>query len=125
MPVAELLPFPLCFHPDDHIPLLVDLPRSRIPPPLSSGDSSLFSRPAVSSVFHLRAKYLARRWWPDGEKRQGWHGGVRKERAGLRAFPGVRTKGATLGRLGGTRVERKRVVGAVRVLRKTREKSEK
>lgn len=73
-------------------------------------NSSLLSRPAASSVFHLRAKYLARRWWPKDEKRQGWHGGVGKERAGLRAFPGVRTKGATLGRLGGTHVERKRVV---------------
>lgn len=53
-----------------------------------------------------------------------------KERASPREkereFPGVRTKGATLDRLGGIRAERKRVVGTVKPCEEsTREKSEK
>lgn len=94
MPVAELLPFPLRFQSGERVSLLVDLSRSRIPRPLSSDDSSSLSAPLVaSSVFHLRAKYLARHWWSEDEKRQGWQEG-RKGRS--ERFPGVRTKGATL-----------------------------
>lgn len=110
----------------------VDLPRSRIPPSPSSGDSPPPPlREWFSLVFHLRAKYLARRRRSEGEKRQGCgtgrgRGGRRegaraarkKGPASPRAFPRVRTKGATLDRLGGTRAERKRVVGHVEALKK-------
>lgn len=91
---------------------------------LSAGAEALIlSSPETSPVFHLGAKYLARRW-SEGEKRRvrgdargggGRGAGRRRERKGRpeRAFPGVRTKDATPDRFRGTRAERKRVLGMV------------